>query len=55
MMLDNVDMIPAYERQHLLVFKQDIDNSPHLNETQKRILERKLQEVVDVWTKEEYK
>ena len=33
MMLQNVDKIPAYERQHLLVFKQDVDNSPYLNET----------------------
>lgn len=33
MMLQNVDKIPAYEKQHLLVFKQDVDNSPHLNET----------------------
>lgn len=49
MMLNNVDKIPAYERQHLLVFRQDVDNSPHLNETQKRIIERKLQEIVDTW------
>lgn len=33
MMLQNVDNIPAYERQHLIVFKQDADNSPYLNET----------------------
>lgn len=49
MMLQNVDNIPTYERQHLLVFKQDVDNSPYLNETKKRIIERKLQEIVDTW------
>ena len=33
MMLQHVDSIPAYEKQHLLVFKQDVENSPYLNET----------------------
>ena len=51
MMLQNVDEIPAYERQHLLVFKQDVENSPHLNNTQKEIILNRLQVIVDVWTK----
>ena len=54
MMLQNVDQIPAYERQHLLVFKQDVENSPHLNETQKKCIERKLQDIVDIWTKPDF-
>lgn len=49
MMLQNVDKIPAYERQHLLTFKNDVDNSPYLNQTQKTVIERKLQEIVDTW------
>ena len=51
MMLQNVDEIPAYERQHLLVFKHDVENSPYLNNTQKAIILNKLQVIVDVWTK----
>lgn len=54
MMLQNVDKIPAYERQHLLVFKRDVENSPHLNETQKLIIERKLQEIVDTWNAKDF-
>lgn len=39
---------------HLLVFKFDVENSHNLNETQKLVIERKLQEIVDVWTKKDY-
>lgn len=53
-MLANVDKIDPYERQLLLVFKQAAENSPWLNETKKRIIERKLQEIVDVWTREDF-
>ena len=48
-MLQNVDNIPAYERMHLLTFKQDVENSHYLNNTQKECIERKLQEIVNVW------
>lgn len=53
-MLQKVDQIPAYERQHLLVFRQDVDNSPYLNNTQKTCIDRKLQEIVDVWTNPDF-
>lgn len=54
MLLQNVDNIPAYEKMHLMVFKQDVENSPYLNNTQKTVIERKLQEIVDVWTKKDF-
>ena len=54
MMLAHVDGIDAYERQLLLVFKQAAERSPYLNETQKRVIERKLQEIVDVWTAKDF-
>lgn len=53
-MLANVDKIDAYERQLLLVFRQAVERSPWLNETKKRVIERKLQEIVDVWTSEDF-
>lgn len=53
MLLQNVDNIPAYERQHLLVFKQDVENSPYLNNTQKELILNKLQVIADIWTKPE--
>ena len=53
-MLSNVDKIDAYERQMLLVFMQAVLNSPWLNETKKRVIERLLQQVVDVWTSEDF-
>lgn len=31
MTLQNIDKIPAYEKMHLLTFKNDVDNSPYLN------------------------
>lgn len=37
MMLQNVDNIPAYERMHLLTFKQDVENSHHLNKGKKGV------------------
>lgn len=53
-MLANVDKMDPYERQLLLVFGQAAENSPWLNETKKRVIERKLQEIVDVWTKKDF-
>lgn len=53
-MLANIDEMDPYERQLLLVFRQAAENSPRLNETQKRVIERKLQEIVDVWTKKDF-
>lgn len=53
MILQNVDQIPAYEKQHLLVFKQDVENSPYLNNTQKELILNKIQVIVDIWTKKE--
>lgn len=49
LMLSEVDKMPPYEKMHFLVFKQDVDNSYNLNETQKRQIEIKLQEIVDIW------
>ncbi len=55
MMLQNVDKLEPYiTRQLLIRFKQDVDNSPHLCETKKRIIEHKLQEIVDVWTTKDF-
>lgn len=54
MMLQNVNNIPAYERIHLVTFMQDVENSPYLNNTQKSCIERKLQEIVDIWTKKDF-
>ena len=48
-MLVGADEIDPYERQLLLVAKQQLENSPRLNETQKRIIEQKFQEIVDVY------
>lgn len=43
MILANVDELNPYmTRQLLLRFAQDVENSPHLNETKKRVIERKL-------------
>lgn len=53
-MLIGADKIPPYERQMLFVFKQCAESSRELTETQKRIIETKLQEVVDVWTKQDF-
>lgn len=55
MMLRNVDKIQPWERQLLLVFKEAAERSPYLNETQKRCIENTLQEVVDIWTSENFK
>ena len=54
MMLQNVDKIQSYERQMLLVLKQAAENSPYLNNTQKECIERKLQEVVNVWVNPDF-
>ena len=39
MMLQNVDSIPPYPRQLLLVFLQSVVNSPELNQTKKTVIE----------------
>lgn len=54
MTLYNVDKMQAYEKQLLLVLKNAMENSPYLNVVQKTCLERKLQEVVDVWTNPDF-
>ena len=46
--------MPPYERQLLLVFNMAMENSPQLNETKKRVIEQKIQEIVDVWTKDNF-
>lgn len=53
MTLDNSDKIPAYERMHIWVLGQDVQNSPHLDNTQKDMIMRKLQEIVDTWTSQQ--
>lgn len=53
-MLIDVDKIPPYERQLLLVFNQAVERCPSLNETQKVVIEQKLQDIVHVWTSKEF-
>ena len=53
-MLKDINKIEPYERQLLLVLKQATENSPYLNETQKTVIERKLQEIVNVWTSKDF-
>ena len=54
MKLENLDSMQAYERNLLWVFALAAENSPYLNQTQKLIIERKLREIVDVWTCKNY-
>lgn len=44
----------AHERQLLVTAAWALGNSPRLNETQKRVIERKFQEIVDVYKKEDF-
>lgn len=53
-MLANMDKMDAHERNLLLVFLLAVQNSPWLNETKKRVIERLLQQVADVWTSENF-
>ena len=53
-MLYNADEIDAYDRQLIFVLANAVNNSPRLNETQKRVIERLLQKIVDVWTKKDF-
>lgn len=53
-MLADADKIPPYERQMLLVFKWAMENSHELNQTQKTLIEDKLQQIVNVWTKKNF-
>jgi len=48
-MLAGAEEIDPYERQLLLVAWRQLENSPRLNETQKRAIERKFQEIVDAY------
>lgn len=54
MTLYGLDEMDAYERQLLVTAAWALDNSPRLNETQKRVIERKLQEIVDVYKKKDF-
>lgn len=54
MILDKIDELPVREKMALLAFKQLVENSGYLNETQKTVIERLLQEIVDVWTKKDF-
>lgn len=54
-MLAKVDELQPYERMLLLNFKQAMERSPQLNETQKLCIENRLQEIVDIWTKSDFK
>ena len=53
MVLNGIDEIPPYERQLLLVAKRQLENSPHIGETKKRVIEQKFQEIVDAYTSKE--
>ena len=50
-MLSNVDRMPPYERQLLWIFGQAVQNSHDLTVLQKEIIENRLQEIVNAWTK----
>ena len=39
---------------HVWVLDNDVEYSPYLNNTQKTCIERKLQEIVDIWTKPDF-
>ena len=52
-MLSGAEQINPYDRQLLLVYRQAVENSPYLNETQKRLIDKKLQEIVNIWTNKE--
>ena len=54
-MLYHANEIDAYDRQRIFVLNDAVRDSPWLNETKKRVIERKLQEIVDVWTSEDFK
>lgn len=54
-MLYHADDIDPYDRQLIFVLANAVKISPWLNETQKLVIERKLQEIVDVWTSKELK
>lgn len=49
-MLQNVDSIPPYPRQLLLVFLQSAMNSPDINVPKKILIEDLCQKIVAVWT-----
>ena len=53
-MLLEVDKIQAYEKQLILVAYNQLMNSPQLNETQKCVIERKFQEIVDAYVKKDF-
>lgn len=53
-MLYHADEIDAYDRQRIFVLNDAVRDSPHLNETQKRVIERLLQEIVDAWTNKDF-
>lgn len=53
-MLYKADEMDAYDRQRIFVLNDAVRDSPRLNETQKRVIERLLQEIVDVWTNKDY-
>lgn len=48
-MLTNVDSVPPYPRQLLLVFLQSVVNSPELNNTKKVLIEDLCQRIVGTW------
>lgn len=50
-MLYGADKIDPYERQLLLVAMNQLKNSPMLDQTQKEVIERKFQEIVDVYNR----
>ena len=54
-MLYNADEIDPYDRQLIFVLANAVKISPRLNETQKLVIENRLQEIVDVWTKKDFK
>ena len=54
-MLYKADEMDAYDRQRIFVLNDAVRDSPRLNETQKLVIENRLQEIVDVWTKKDFK
>lgn len=50
-MFIDIDNIPPYERQLLLIANQAVQNSHEIDTEQKTRIEAKFQDIVDIWTK----
>lgn len=53
-MLVDIDKIPPFERMQILAVKRSVENNGWLNQTQKTVIEQKLQEIVKVWVSKNF-